>query len=246
MSGVLVKVQYLNVEDRKYKLPRKYLLIHPLSHLSCNHHQLGSSNKYITKLVSGICEATYYVIADENRMLQFCRQYDESLMNLKPISLCHSCCVELIIPHHLHKLLNIITFKNTAPCNYDQYTLTHYTGMAITGDYRKIHSTIIKDSSNNFILYPIEIMIDIIRTILSFPDIAIFIFKYRPIVWKSILRFWRTVCLRFSTHINLAVINDTSDLNLNNNEMLNYQRKSREIIASFSSTIMSTIRLWKA
>eukprot|EP01083_Nonionella_stella_P086178 239230_1 len=197
---------------------------------TCNHKQFKSSKHYIRKLLSCVSALCTNM------------NYDARIHLLKPMTFCHHCCIEIL--HRLKQVLKIINFGSK--------------NIIIT-------STFQVDSSNHpfyqdipSFVYPIELIIDIIRNILSFPNAAKYIFKYRPKVWKSILKFWEIVCLSYATYGDLCYVNPNIMTDIRNTSRRNIadimanvdhdgsrKRLSRDVVLAFTASILNTVGLWK-
>eukprot|EP01084_Bolivina_argentea_P134379 237040_1 len=148
------------------------------------------------------------------------------------MTFCHSCCLQLLLNKNFNKLLNIINPKQG---NFIWSTFT------IKLRYH--------------ILFPIDIIIDIIRNILSFPNIVKYLFDKAPNVWKNIFMFWKVVCLTYSKYGVLFTV-DPKIMNKNYFKQKNnppftvyatskFQKVCQQIVCNFTYSLMNTISLWK-
>eukprot|EP01084_Bolivina_argentea_P063999 116740_1 len=213
------------------------ILRHPSSNNAispCNHHRFKSSKHYIKKLLSSIVDN--YVIPPI-----FNKSFNANIHCLQPMTFCHSCCIQFLVSKRFRKLLNIINFRQWNP----------------------IVSRFAFDLSNNPfysdlgpMLYPIGIVIDIIRNILSFPNVVKYLLKKRPNTWKSIFIFWKIICLTYSKCGDLSTVCPAilMDKSYNKQKKMDWhffrerctdQKLCQRIVSNFTDSLMNTISLWK-
>eukprot|EP01084_Bolivina_argentea_P098587 177167_1 len=213
-------------------------LKHP-QYSSCIHNKFQCENIYIEKLLHAVTYTLTTFLSHPPNAILLSESYNPKIECLKSTTFCHSCCIELIT--HFGTILNIINYPGVI-----------YSLIALNTDINE--NGMIKNPT----MYPIDIIIDIIRNVLSFGNVTKYIFKFRPDIWQPILRFWKVICFTNAKYGDLFVIDpqiindfvahDRYQLGFINETVMSInesQTLSSGVVSRFTTSIVSTVKQWK-